>query len=356
MRASRRAGGALSCAALAIGCAAAAWDADAWARSRPELAGRTVGRLGDVTPYLIAADDTLHLFLCRWPLDAPLRVSLPADANPDERRLLAQALHAWERVVGLRFEVVETEAPLRLRFRDDEGEGARTAAECRVAPPFDAEGPLDAVLVDAEIELRRDERDAWGRPRELSAAEFLGMAAHELGHALGLQGHATRGASVLRREPAAVRRVGERLLAGEVLAEDAGAALYALSSGARVGQRALPSGATRAVDAMGARARARGRSTADLRLGDTALRVSWGPDPDLVYHLKDPAKLSAGKIDFLDAMVPTIRGRPGAGRHPMSGSNSRAFASRFAAGATSPSVFRTNERRWAISASRGSRL
>jgi len=342
-------GVALACAGLlacasSLGCVASTWDAAAWARSRPELAGRPIGRLGDATPYLLAADDTLHLFLCRWPGVAPIRTALPPDASSEEEALLRRAIEAWERVVpGLRFEIVDAaDAPLRIVFREDAREGARTAAVCRAVPPFDAEEALDATLVAAEIRLQRQGRDAWGRPRVLSREELVGVAAHELGHALGLQGHARAGASVMRLEAASVRRVGARLLDGGVLDEEAVRALYALPSGARVGRRALAPGATVTPDAIARRALGAGERVAYLRLGDSSLRVSWGPDSHFVYYLRHPVELVSEKRDFLQSLSAPPRPVPKV--QPMSGSISRAFASRFAAGATSPSVFNTIER------------
>src|SRR5262249_44779750 len=156
------------------------WKAEDWAATRPELAGQPLGRLGDMTPYVLPADDALYFFVCHWPLDAPLRVSMPPDSNSHERELLEKALHAWEAVVrGVRFEIVEGAAPIRLRFRDTGPEGARTAVDCEVTPPRSPEVPLNARLVAAQIELRRAERDPWGKPIELSGYQMLGSATHE---------------------------------------------------------------------------------------------------------------------------------------------------------------------------------
>jgi Matrixin len=280
----------------ALGCART-WDAHSWAGTRPELAGHSVGRLGDAKPYLIAADDTLVVFLCRWSLDAPLRVSLPPDASSEERGLLGRALRAWEGVVpGLRFEEVVGEAPLTVRFREDDREGARTAAECALRTPIPARGPLDAAIVAASVELRRSERDAWGRPIALTGPELLGSAAHELGHALGLQGHARRGDSVMVLEVDAVRRIGRRLARGEALEEPAMSALYALPSGSVVERRPLAPGATAAVDAGAARAEASGLSVAAVRVGDRGAWIRWGSDFE--YFLRNPAELVSGELEF----------------------------------------------------------
>jgi hypothetical protein len=299
-----RAAAAVFALGAAAGCAEQAWNAEEWAATRPELSGRSIGRLGDVTPYVLAADDALLFFVCHWSLDAPLRVSLPPDANSHERELLEKALRAWEAVVvGLHFEVGEGAAPIRLRFRETGPEGARTAVDCEVATPLSGDGPLRARLVSAQIELRRAERDPWGKPIELAANQMLGSATHELGHALGLQGHAEGGKTVMVRETYAIAKIGEKLndeKKPKPLQEPAMQALYSLPSGTVIERRALPSGATKAVDAIAQRAGAQGATRVQVRVGDRTAAVRWGPG--LVYYLNEPADLLEGSLDFDDAL------------------------------------------------------
>jgi Matrixin len=297
-------------AALALGAACGggtAWDAEQWAATRPELSGRTIGPFGDVTPYALAGDDSLVFFVCHWSLDAPLRVSLPPDANSYERELLDKALRAWERVLpGLHFEVTEGSAPLRLRFRETGPENATTAADCEVMAPFNGGDQLDARLVSAQIDLRRDERDPWGKPIELAANQLLGSAAHELGHALGLQGHARSGKTVMVREALSVQKIGEKLndeKKPKPLQEPAMQALYSLPSGTVIERRALAPGATKAIDAIATRARAQGATRATVRVGDHSAAVRWGSGSDLVYYLREPAKLLGHDLEFEDALV-----------------------------------------------------
>jgi hypothetical protein len=104
-----------------------------------------------------------------------------------------------------------------------------------------------------------------------------------------------------------VRRLGERVLAGEPLLEDAAVALHALPSGVRVAVRALAPGATEGVDAIARRAAAEGRTAAVLQLGDRGLRTAWGPEPELVYYLRDPRELIANELEFEDAVTPSGR-------------------------------------------------
>ena len=288
----------------AAACSAPAWDAQKWASTRPELAGRAVGRFGDMTPYVVAADDALIFFVCHWPLDAPLRVSLPPDASAPERELLAKALHAWEAVIaGLRFEVTDGAAPIRLRFRDTGAEGMDSAVDCEVATPMAAGEQIDARLVSAQITLRRAERDPWGKPIDLSAHQLVGSAAHELGHALGLQGHARSGKSVMVSETYTIAQIGEKLSdekKPKPLQEPAMQSLYSLLSGTVIERRALAPGATKAIDAIAARARAQGATHAIVRVGDHTAAVRW--TPELKYYLKEPADLLEGDLDFEDAL------------------------------------------------------
>jgi hypothetical protein len=290
-------------ALCAAGCAEPAWKADQWASTRPELVGREIGRFGDVTPYVLASEGELVFFVCHWDLSAPLRVSLPPDANADERRILDKALRAWEQVIpGLRFDVADGTAQIRLRFRETGPEGARTAADCEVTAPFTGD-LLRARIVSAQIDLRRAERDQWGKVVELAVNQLLGGVTHELGHALGLQGHAKGGKSVMVRETYTIEKIGEKLndeKKPKPLQEQAMQALYSLSSGTVIERRRLAAGATAGVDAIARRA---GAQRVTVRVGDRNAAVRWGPGPDLVYFIKEPAQLLEGDLSFEDALT-----------------------------------------------------
>src|SRR5262249_44464065 len=155
----------------------------------------------------------------------------------------------------------------------------------------------------AQIELRRAERDPWGKPIELSAHQMLGQAAHELGHALGLQGHARAGKTVMVSETLSIAQIGEKLAdekKPKPLQEPAMQSLYSLPSGTVIERRALAAGATKSVDAIAQRARAQGAPRALVRVGDHTAAVRFGPG-DLAYYLSEPSKLLDHKIEFADA-------------------------------------------------------
>src|SRR5262249_48648331 len=142
-------------------------------------------------------------------------------------------------------------------------------------------------------------------PIELSGYQMLGSATHELGHALGLQGHAQGGKTVMVRETSAIEKIGEKL-GGEKpkpLQEPAMQALYSLPSGTVIERRALGPGSTKAVDEIAERGRAQGATRAQVRVGDRTAAVRWGSGPDLVYYLNEPAKLLQKKEEFEEALT-----------------------------------------------------
>ena len=97
---------------------------------------------------------------------------------------------------------------------------------------------LPARLVFASIQMARDD------PR------LAGTALHELGHALGFQGHASRGRTVMVRATDAVRLAGERVMAGKAFDDAAVGALYAVPSGSVVGRLPLAKQRTSSVDRL----------------------------------------------------------------------------------------------------------
>jgi hypothetical protein len=234
----------------------------------PALARVEGQRLADLRPYYLPARGWLTLFACRWPDGAAIPVELPGDADAGERRALEAALAAWEGAgLGLRFERGARRGfGIEIRLRDAAtAYQAYSVVDCAVdAAGLEAAGDvLPARLVTASLELVR------GDPR------LAGTALHELGHALGFQGHARRGDSVMLHDIDAVRRAGERALAGRPFADAALAALYALPSGAVLGRLALPPGRSQPVDDLFTRASARGWLGPLLRVGDREGRIAW---------------------------------------------------------------------------------
>jgi hypothetical protein len=292
-----------ACALWAAACFAR-WDLSALEARYPALASEETARLAEASPYLLPTGDVLFLFFCRWQRARPLQVSLPPDATARERELLERALLAWQQAdLGLLFELApDARGDIEIRFvRGRAARAGSTGADCLVeAPPEDEADALDARLVRASVHLRRHGWTTLGHERAFSDAEILGSAVHELGHALGYQGHARRGDAVMVRSVDRVRRTGEELLAGAPFHDDALHALYALPSGVILRSVALPRGRTSAVDTVYARAVAAGWFGPVIRVGDTAARIHWKP-PDrrplgfvireLPETLRDPREL-----------------------------------------------------------------
>jgi hypothetical protein len=200
------------------GCAEPGWDLERLESRHPQLRARAAHRLGDVTPYYLPLAARLTLFLCRWPDAATVPVSLPLDASADERRKIEAALAAWEGALGLRFErAFPSGVGIEIRLFDEMlAYSANTVADCAVDAQALGSGAPDALparLVKASIHL------AHGDPR------LTGSALHELGHALGFQGHASQGRTVMVKATEAIRLAGERVLAGKPFGDDTLAAL-----------------------------------------------------------------------------------------------------------------------------------
>jgi hypothetical protein len=286
-------------------------------RAHAGLASLPGQRLGDATPYALPLDGELIWFLCRFEQAAPVRVSLPADASQPERELLRRALRAWEQAgLGVRFaETSEPRAQIALEFvPDDAAFAAHAEADCRVerAALAGAAGErLPARLERARVGLRRAQLDWRGHRVPLDDAQRLGTALHELGHALGFQGHARRGDGVMLGNPEDVRDVGRALLAGERFRDPSVEALYRVASGSVVKRSRLPSGRSGPVDRLAALAAARGDGSLLARSGDRTGRVAFAaPDGALVRvflrelpaSLRDPRRLElAADAELLGA-------------------------------------------------------
>jgi hypothetical protein len=304
-------------AVLLAACAPPLWDPEPLEAREPRLRALGSHRLGDATPYLFPAQDELVLFLCRWETRDPIPVSLPPDASPEQTGALEAALRAWEGAgLGVRFErgaPPATGIELRLVSEPPGGagemRGATTVADCALDAQAGARGDrLAARLVFASIHLDAESADAIGRRTPLSAADLAGAALHELGHALGFQGHARAGESAMRYQVDATRRAGRRLLAGEAFRDETLRALYSVPSGVVVGRTALPPGRTQPVDRLLALARAGSLAGPIARMGDLEGQILFRDGEGAAYTiwLHDVAAALAGSPQEL-RLVPGPR-------------------------------------------------
>lgn len=255
---------------LLLACAAPPpWDAERLAARHPALRSHPGQRLADVRPYYLPQRDQLTLFLCRWPQAEAIPVTIAADATPEQRRAVGVALKAWEGAgLGVHFEQVE-----RLRGFGVEVEfvadllswNSYTVAECAVrgdASPR-RRAALDARMVLASIHLGRND------PR------LVGTLLHELGHALGFQGHPRRGDSIMRRDAKRLLETSVRVGKGGAFSDATLAALYALRSGTVLARLALPVRHSAALDRLAEIARGEAWRGPLLQVGDNDGRVGW---------------------------------------------------------------------------------
>jgi hypothetical protein len=98
---------------------------------------------------------------------------------------------------------------------------------------------------------------------------------HELGHALGVAGHAPDPADALSASPEAARRAGARALAGEPVASPALAALYARAPGELLASARTEEWRTAELDRLARLARANELDGPYLRAADAAGRIFW---------------------------------------------------------------------------------
>ena len=159
---------------------------------------------------------------------------------------------------------------------------------------------VPARLVFASIHMWRVGFDAAGRKVPYSNAEFLGSALHEFGHALGFQGHASVGRSVMVRETDVSRRSGVSLAKGNRFGDDTLRALYAVPNGTVVKRVPVPASRTDRFDRMVAISAEREFVGPFARVGDIDGQIAWRREPGFEYALRiydvrsvlrDPAKL-----------------------------------------------------------------
>jgi hypothetical protein len=297
-------------AIVALGCGGGGLGA-ALAQRFPDAAALPGQRLADANPYPLPHGDRLAFFHCRWPTGAAIPVSLPPDASPAERRSLEAALDAWaDAGLGVRFEPV-AEAPRGIELRLVGGtvdtpagqDTTNTVVDCAIAPLSVQDGGdvAGAELVAARIHIARlTNEDMQGRQRPLTEAELTGTALHELGHALGFQGHARHGDTIMVREVERIQHAGRDLLRGRGFADASVRALYRLPSGAVLASVPVERCRTDPVDRMARLAEDARLAGPFVRVGEAAGRIYWRDAAGLEYGLvlgrlrealRDPSRL-----------------------------------------------------------------
>lgn len=254
------------------------WNYEALADAHPALGAFSGQRLGDATPYpipLLEGDPArLGVALCRWRSGQRVRVSAPGDANARERTVIELAVEAWASVdLGIELVLSEdADAEIEIFFLTDEIE-EETPHSGEAETNCSAE--IGGSLVNARVGLARALPDVLGRSVGVSYGELLGTTLHELGHALGYQGHAAKGPSVMVRNIEQVRRLGEQVFAGEGFADPTLSALYAVPGGEVLGELHLDREQTLWLRIVLEAAREKRWRGPFARVGDRAARVFW---------------------------------------------------------------------------------
>ncbi len=294
---------------MLAGCAHGPVDTDELARRNPRLAGVSGQHLDETTPYVWPRAGMLTLFLCRWPSGATIPVALPPGATAEEMAALEAALRAWESAgLGLRFDRVAPGSEwITILFNDGSVETALgdgvglTVTDCRLGSAAEAGDPIAAEITGAVVRVaRRTPKDIRHRDKPLTQAEIAGIALHEIGHALGFQGHVSSGDTAMVRSRDDVSARGRSLMRGERLSDATLRALYVLPPGAVVRRAPVSRARTEAVDRLAeaaAQLRMRGPF---VRVGDRDGRVFWrdavGEEygvgvADVLRTLKEPERL-----------------------------------------------------------------
>lgn len=281
------------CIVLLFGCVApdGGWNTSQLEEYGDTLAHHSGQRLDDTPPYFFPDGDSALLFLCRFETQQPVRVSLPDNATQDQLIGLRLALEGWsEAGLGLRFvEVPSAEANIEIRLvypaadfnakQGLRGQAGYTTSDCQVGhhPDFasTSAGVLPAALVHATILLWPTRADMIGRPVALSADEFVGVALHELGHALGFSGHLANDAGVMSKSTDVVRVHGRGLRKGRGFASPTLAALYALPSGTVLGRVAFAPGEAQVWERASQLARSSGWEGLFVRVGSSHASLFW---------------------------------------------------------------------------------
>ncbi len=161
-------------------------------------------------------------------------------------------------------------------------------------------GRLDAEMSRATIRVARRYGSLIGGEGAMLAPDQLrGVLLHELGHALGVSGHARRGHTVMVREVAVVRRRGAALQRGDPLRDNVLAALYRAPNGLILSRHTVDAWRSHGVDRMSALARTHGLAGPFVRTGESRTRIYWSDAEgheyglvlvNLVETLEDPER------------------------------------------------------------------
>lgn len=285
------------------------WNVDGVLQRYPRIAEIPGQRLGDLTPFPALVGDEVILVACRFDASPP-SIFVQGSGEDWPVEWAALAVSAVDRALAPVSLILTPERskpaspPVGIHVRslgDAAASGPRgladTLSECLVSETGEADAPVRGRVRSAEVRIRRQRIDSAGRDREANAEEWIGAMVHELGHALGFQGHVVRGRALLQREQSELRSLGRDVIARKPIEAPSLSALFRLPQGARLGEVALSDRGERArLAASAAVAEETSRRGAPggpwSIAGDDAARLVWRwPDGTEVWlHFPDWAE------------------------------------------------------------------
>ncbi len=251
----------------------------------PELSARDARMLAELVPFPRLVEGEVVLVACRWPLDrsVPVRLAVSGPRVGWARRTI-DALERGTRTFGLALEVA-TEASVaragpRIEILEVDAEhepGPRGLGDTLVLCDVAAHAPEGiGVLREAQIVMRAGQVHPIDGAIDAPAEAWSGALLHELGHALGFQGHLRTGSSALRLDRDRLRRAGRKVLAGEDWRDPALEALYRLPGESSLGRRPLAAGSRRWVDGIERALASQGGSVGVwASVGDRSALLEW---------------------------------------------------------------------------------
>ncbi|MBW2713974.1 MAG: hypothetical protein JRC77_09515 [Deltaproteobacteria bacterium] len=278
----------LLCLLLGLGCASPTyWDLQTFEARNPRLSHIEGQRLGDITPYFFPHQQRLYAFTCRWPDKARVQVWLSPEATPEEVELLDFGLKQFSTnapQVSVSKTLNRDQADIVVEFATESRSGelglgtgsALVDCQLSVASLGSSRQRVDATLVRADVLIaRRTPPDVRDRTRLLTQEEKLGALVHELGHAMGFQGHVQNGRSVMTANRDEIVLWSRAVLRGEQKVDPNLRALYALPSGSVLAIKPLAREQTALIDGFVAMAKDKGYQGPYLRVGDQSARLVW---------------------------------------------------------------------------------
>jgi hypothetical protein len=295
-----------------LACAGRPYDADTLQARFPTLDADGARVLARARPYLLPVQARVIWFVCRVDTETPVGIWLPDDAREPERQALEAALAAIEgSALGVRFaRVPRNEAQIVIELLEGPARfpggvhTANTVADCALSGDptawLDAR-VLSATLAFASVQIGRlGSLDSHDEGDDLDVAKLTGVVLHELGHALGFQGHVRSGGTVMVRDLEVLTRAGRAALDGEPLRDAALEALFALPSGGVLATRPVAPARTQTLDRLADLAETHGLTGPSARVGDQMARIFWQDDGGRRYGvqvqrldevLRDPTRI-----------------------------------------------------------------